>query len=344
MIAEAVPAYHHIAIIKLSSLGDIIHTLPAFHMMRQHFPEARISWIVEPAGARLLENFTGIDEIITVNLKIRGLKNKYLELKRTLKKYRNQFNLILDFQGLLKSAVLSRLLTSQVFGFHHHNLKESWARFFYNRRADKFDENRHVIIKNIHLLHLLDISGIDIQYPPQKHQSLPRLFSFLRTHSLEPKKFIILNIGGGWQSKLLDINQYIKIAQNLKDKYPMIILWGNEKERQLAEQISESSQIPISIYLNFKELIGMIKQSTLIITADTLAMHLADMMGIPSIGIFGPTSPARNGSLLGESVALHNQMECSFCYKKKCDRMLCLKTIHIEEIEKHVSDIYEKHN
>jgi heptosyltransferase-1 len=337
-------SYQNIAIIKLSSLGDIIHTLPAFDILRRHFPESRISWLVEPSGAKLLENVDNIDEIIPINLKIRGVKNKFIELRRILKKYRNRFDLIIDFQGLLKSAVLSRLLKSTVFGFHQSNLKESWARFFYSRKADVFDENRHVITKNIHLLHLLGISNGDIHYPLKKRQSSPRLTAFLQEHSLIPRKFTLLNIGGGWQTKLLDIDQYIEIANRLKKKYPALILWGNEKERQLAEVVSESSHIPMSIFLNFDELIDIIGQASLLITGDTLAMHVADMMNTPSVGIFGPTSPTRNGSLLKNSKAVFNQMDCSFCYKKNCDRMLCLKAIHIDDLENKVSEIYEKYN
>jgi heptosyltransferase-1 len=344
MSNESVSSYQHIAIIKLSSLGDIIHTLPAFHMLRHHYPEARISWLVEPAGARLLQNFIGIDEIITVNLKIQGFKHKCLELRKILNNHRHQFDLILDFQGLLKSAILARLLKGRVLGFHRLNLREPLSRIFYSMKADIFDENQHVIFKNIHLLHLLGISGPDIQYPLRTSGHSSRLASFLKAHSLEPGKFIILNIGGGWQSKLLDINQYIDIAEKLKAKYPMIILWGNEKERQLAERISESTGIPLSIYLDFDQLFDMIEQSALIITADTLAMHAADMMNTPSVGLFGPTSPVRNGSLHDDSVAIHNQTDCSFCYRKKCDKMICLETIHIDKIERHVSKIYEKYN
>ncbi len=337
------PDYQNIAIIRLSSLGDIIHTLPAFQLLRRHFPRAKINWFAELAGARLLDNFNGIDNIVTVNLKIRGLKNKIRELKKILNQYRNQFDLIIDFQGLLKSAVLSRLLRSPVIGFHRQNLKEPWARFFYNRKADYFDENRHVINKNIHLLHLLNISGTEIHYPKKNKLSSPRVKSFLQRHQLVSGTFIILNVGGGWESKLLDIEQYIEIAGRLKTKYPIVILWGNEKERQLAERISKSSQTIMGVYLEFHELFELIGHSALIITADTLAMHAADMMNVPSVGIFGPTAPARNGSLLKDSVSIYNHLDCSFCYKKKCDTMLCLKTIPIDKIEDRVSKIYEKY-
>ncbi|MCK5059426.1 MAG: lipopolysaccharide heptosyltransferase I, partial [Candidatus Aminicenantes bacterium] len=109
--------YSNIAIIKLSSLGDIIHTLPAFNLLRKKFPDARISWIAEPAGAKLLENFSGIDEIIVIHLKTPTLLNKFKEVRRIISTFRKKFDLVFDFQGLLKSGVLSYLLRSYTIGF-----------------------------------------------------------------------------------------------------------------------------------------------------------------------------------------------------------------------------------
>ncbi|MCI0471245.1 MAG: hypothetical protein L0Y73_06290, partial [Candidatus Aminicenantes bacterium] len=171
--------YSRIAILKLSSLGDIIHTLPAFSILRKSYPGAKISWIAAPAGAKLLENFPGIDEIIVVDLKSPSLVNKFREVKRIISKYRGKFDLIIDFQGLLKSAVLAYLLKSYTVGFHKKNLREPLARFCYNKSASIFAEGRHVIWKNIHLAGMSTGSAgrpsqgeIVIAYPPLKEVRL----------------------------------------------------------------------------------------------------------------------------------------------------------------------------
>jgi heptosyltransferase-1 len=346
--------YADIAILKLSSLGDIIHTLPAFNLLRTRYPDAKISWIVEPAGAKLLENFTGIDEIIIIHLKAPTLANKFKEVRRIIRRYKNRFDLIFDFQGLLKSAVLSYLLKSYVVGFNKRNLREPAARFLYGKRADIFDENNHVIYKNIHLANSVgDSAGqaaapeTTIAYPSlKKIPSEKSLVDFFSENKLAAKKYFILNVGGGWETKKLTDNQYIHIVKRLKEKLRggdrIVILWGNEQEKETAAEISRQTGAVMSAFLSFSLLIRFIGQSRFIITADTLPLHIADMVGAPSVGIFGPTSPGRNGSLLKESSAVYENLSCNFCYKKKCGKMECIKNLNLEKVIKAIEKINEK--
>lgn len=348
--------YSHIAILKLSSLGDIIHTLPAFNFLRKRFLDAKISWIAAPAGAKLLENFPGIDEIIVVDLKSPSLVNKRGEVKRIISKYRDKFDLILDFQGLLKSAVLAYLLKSYTVGFHKKNLREPLARFCYDKRVDMFDESRHVIYKNIHLAGMAinnDNStshpDLTIEYPPLKEARFSESAEkFLAGNKLAEKNFSILNVGGGWQTKLLDINQHIAIIEGLQAERmngsKIVVLWGNEKEQEKAAAISRATGAIMPIFFDFSDLIRFIRLARLIISADSLPLHIADMVGVPSVGLFGPTSPARNGSLLAESSAIYENLPCNFCYRKKCGTMECTKNLKIEKIIRAVVKIDEKLN
>lgn len=336
--------YKNIAIIKLSSLGDIIHSIPAFDLLRKEFFDSKISWIVEPTGAKLLSNFLGIDEIVVLNLKAKGFFRKIREIKRIIFKYRKKFDLIIDFQGLLKSAILAYLLRGYTIGFNNKNLKESFAKYFYKATADFYDEKNHVIFKNIHLLRSQfskqDLKSVN--YPLKKIVQTDRLKEFMTKNNLEIKNFLIINVGGGWESKLLDINQYLTIVNRIKDQHRIVLLWGNIREKKVAEYISRRTNTVMSILFNFSELILFIKFCKLIITADTLALHIADMVKTPSIGIFGPTSPYRNGSLLKESVSIYKKLTCSFCYKKKCDKIECIKRININQIIESVKVIDEK--
>jgi heptosyltransferase-1 len=348
--------YSHIAILKLSSLGDIIHTLPAFSFLRKRFPDAEISWIAAPAGAKLLENFRGIDEIIVVDLKSPSLVNKPGEVKRIISKYGGKFDIILDFQGLLKSAVLAYLLKSYTVGFHKKNLREPLSRFCYDKKAGIFDENRHVILKNIHLARITvnnDNStshpDLTIEYPALKEARFSESAEkFLAENKLTEKNFSILNVGGGWQTKLLDISQYIAISEGLQEKRiigsKIVVLWGNDKEQEKAAVISRATGAIMPIFFDCRDLIRFIRQARLIISADSLPLHIADMVGVPSVGLFGPTSPARNGSLLAESAAIYENLPCNFCYKKKCGTMECTKNLKIENIIRAVVKIDEKLN
>jgi len=348
------PEYRNIAIIKLSALGDIIHAIPAFNILRKQFPRAKISWFVEPVGAKLLKNVEGIDEIVVCNLKIKGFFNKYKEVKRLRSLYRKQFDLIIDFQGLLKSAILAWLLDGSSLGFDKENLKEPQAGYFYKKRAGFFDENRHVVFKNIHLIrepvslnpgpadtHTQD-HDYAVEYPLKSITLSERLERFLAENKLEKDNYLILNVGAGWESKMLGSDQYIDIINKIKSKYKVVILWGNEKERIIAEEISRQTRVLVSLLFDFSELTLFIEYSRLIVTADTLALHIADMVKKVSIGIFGPTSPWRNGSLLKESVSIYEKLPCGFCYKKKCGTIECIKKINIEKIVESIETSYEK--
>ncbi len=333
----------NIAIIRLSSLGDIVHTVPAFYKLRKKFPGAWISWIVEPLGAKLLENFSGIDEIIVLDLKNGSLKERLVNLRRFLGKYRRTFDLVVDFQGLIKSAVLACLLRGVTLGFHKQNLREPLSRLFYKKHAGLFDESRHVIYKNLHLLSDLNVGNGRLEYPVKQVELGVVLESFLKEHNLIAGKFVALNVGGGWESKTLSTEQYIDLVNRLKGQYRLAVIWGNQKEKLIARSVSEATGVPVAPFLSFKELIAFIRSASLLITADTLALHVADMVNTPTVGYFGPTLPARNGSLLEESVAVWNELPCSNCYKKKCDKADCLKTINLDKITLSVGKINEKH-
>jgi heptosyltransferase-1 len=343
--------YKYIALIRLSSLGDIVHTIPAFNILRKQFPSSRITWFAEPSGASLLKYISGIDEIAVLNLKTKGLFNKFKELKRVLSLYRKTFDLVIDFQGLFKSAVPVWLLAGETIGFGKENLKETQVRYFYQRRASRFDENRHVIFKNIHLIRdLLPGCGCEggcgdaddpvVEYPLEPIPMTPRLKNFLEKNNLEANQYVIINVGGGWESKLMTAAQYSEIIHGLK-KHQTVILWGNEKEKQIARDVSGQTGAAMSDFFDFSELILFIRNSRLIVTGDTLPLHLADMVGKPSIGIFGPTSPGRNGSLLEKSISIYENLPCSFCYKKKCDTIDCIKKIDTERVIEAVEKVYK---
>ena len=341
------PGFKNIAIIRLSSLGDIVHTLPAFNLLRKEFPRAKISWFAEPNGAKLLKNVPGIDEIIAIDLKAKGFFNKLKEIRRIRSLYRIKFDLIFDFQGLLKSAILAWMLKGYTIGFGKENLREPQARFFYNHHVRPFPEDSHVIFKNIYLLNDAVVVSDPpvVEFPLAAIPASEKVENFLSGNNLQKHRYLILNVGGGWESKLLAPPQYIDVAQKLKNKFKheVVLLWGNGKEEQIAREIARETGALVSVFFDFSELILFIRYARLIVTADTLALHVADMVKTPSVGFFGPTSPLRNGSLLEESVAVYEKLDCGFCYKKKCAKIDCIKKISPDKIVEAIEQINEKY-
>ncbi len=329
--------YSRIAIVKLSSLGDIVHTLPALSLLRTEYPASSITWFADPHGAELLKNFSGIDNIVSVDLKSGGILQKAGNLKKVISEYRGKFDLILDFQGLIKSAILSRLLGKNTAGFGRGNVRELPASFFYKMKPSLYEEGNHVIRKNIHLLTIIGICSGDIVYPMKAMDFSMDMKSFIEDKELEPGRYVILNIGGGWETKILSIEQNREILAGIKPDLKKIVLWGNREEEIKADIISESTGAIKVPFMNFTDLILFIANAGALISADSLPLHIADATGTRSVGIFGPTTPERNGSLNRDNISIVNEIECSYCYKRKCSHKNCMVNLDLSPINNFVN-------
>jgi len=321
-----------IAIVKLSSLGDIIHTLPALSRLRAEFPASSITWFADPRGAQLLKNFSGMDEIVPVDLKSGGFLEKIRNLVRVISAYRGKFDLILDFQGLIKSAMLSRLLGKNTAGFGKGNVREAPARFFYRLKPGKFNEEQHVIRKNIHLLRTMGIVSEEVVYPLKALDYSEGMKRFVAENRLMPGGYVILNVGGGWDTKVLEVEQDREILAGITAPLKKVILWGNSREEVKADILETTTDALKVPFLNFTDLILLISNAAALISADSLPLHLADAAGTVSAGIFGPTSPGRNGSLNRNSISVVQKLDCSFCYKRKCGHNSCLVNLDLSPI------------
>jgi ADP-heptose:LPS heptosyltransferase len=147
------------------------------------------------------------------------------------------------------------------------------------------------------------------------------------------KKLLLYNVGAAWQTKRWSVEAWVRLVEMLKNRnFISLILWGNEEEKELGAEIREKTDIPLSPYLALKEVMALIKESALLISGDTFALQVACAFSRPVVGIFGPTNPRRNGPFrAGDRVAFH-EMECSYCYRKKCQSLECLNKITPEEV------------
>jgi len=310
-----------IAIVKLGALGDLVHTLPAFQLLRRRFPTAVIRWIVHPPGAALLAHVTGLDEVLAVDRRRPG------ELARFIARHHGRFDCLLDFQGLYKSAVLSRLLGGENIGFARENLRERGAAALYHRRAVPLAEGRHVVWKNIHLLHTLGIAPAPFAPSLQAPPLPPSLREFLDRGAGPAASLTLLNVGGGWPTKVLAPAVWIELARELAPKTPLALLWGTPAEERRAREIAAATSLPVVPFLDFGGLISLLARVRTLVSADSLPLHLADALGTPTVGYFGPTSPRRNGPLNPLSLVVGEPPACGFCYLRRCATMTCMKTI-----------------
>jgi len=240
-------------IIRLSSLGDIIHTLPAFAALRKRFPDAEIRWAVEEKGKEILDLVPGIDEVVVID------KSKYRRGARLIK---GREQTALDFQGLVKSALLAYLSRSRRrLGFSRKNLREPLAGLFYTERPSPFPEEEiHVIAKNLKLLELLGIKESRFEFPlriPEDIIQSVRSKLSARGHR-DGRRIVVFNVGAAWETKRWSPEKWVEsIAKaDISDAFT-VLLWGNEEEKRLAESVAEKTGVTIAPFLSIKEVIAL---------------------------------------------------------------------------------------
>ena len=325
-------------IIRLSSLGDIIHTLPAFSALRKSFPESYISWVVEDKGGEILEFVPGIDKTIVAHTEGWHLHRKkfWTEISRLKRELKNENQIVLDFQGLVKSGFIALISGSKKrIGFHQKNLREPLASLFYTEKLKKIPETIHVISKNLKLLTRIGIQEDKYEFP----LSLPAELSERVKAKLqeigydEQKKLILFNVGAAWETKRWFPEKWIELIEIMKTKeFFSLLLWGNKEEKALATEVHEKTQIPLAPFFSLKEVMALVKESSLLVSGDTFSLQVAYAFSRPVVGIFGPSNPKRNGPFGPRDKVAFHEIECSNCYKRKCPTLECLKKITPQEV------------
>ena len=284
-----------IAIVKLSALGDIIHAMVALQFIKQEYPDCQIDWVVEEGFKGILTNNPDINTIHTVNIK-KAKKNKSLKLLlQELKKLRKlpKYDVVIDAQGLIKSAIVSRVIPSdKTFGFDKNSLRESFAAKFYTDTCS-IDYSENIIKRNTFVIS----SALDFAI---SHTSIlgKKLFLYFNSKSVFiPTEGYKPNVafvpGASFKSKIYPVEKYIKLANELDAN--IIILWGNSDEKLMANKIqSGSKNVGISNQLTLDELKSVITQMDLVIGGDTGPTHMAWALNVPSITLFGSTPGYRN--------------------------------------------------
>jgi heptosyltransferase-1 len=284
-----------IAIVKLSALGDIVHAMVALQFIKAHSPEIRIDWIVEQRFAEVLKHNPDIDNILTVNLK--ALKTDKSGLFAELKKIRsyanNNYDLVIDAQGLIKSAITAKLVGKRIAGFDADSIREKAASWFYDVKvASAYDAN--TIDRNA--LVLSSPLGIDItreQILNKKpflffNNEDPQIYDYLSKN----RSNIVLVIGSTWDSRNYPAAKFVKIAEALQQN--CLVIWGSEQEKATAEWMAtQSGLIKVMPKLDLNSLKALIAKADLLIGNDTGPTHMAWGLNRPSITIFGPTPVSR---------------------------------------------------
>ena len=276
-----------VAIVRLSALGDIVNSAVVLQFIKEAYPKIEIEWITEEAFAPLLLTNKDINKIHTINLKTIKKTKSFSLLKSTIKKLSTlgEFDLIVDMQGLIKSALVARLLGKNTHGFDKNSSRESLAAFFYKTSSNiAYEES--VIKRNCFLLS--DAFGFSIT--PLMIENKKAIFEKKHLFTFEEnKKNIAFVIGASWDSKIYPKEQVAEVCSALGES--VHIIWGNEQERERALWITaHSTAAVLAPKLDLAELVSFISSMDLVIGNDTGPTHLAWAQNTPSITLFGPTT------------------------------------------------------
>lgn len=279
-----------ICIVKLSAMGDIIHAMVALQFIKKEIPDAQIDWVIESGFRGVLENNPHIDNILPINLKsIKKKKSEIFSQYKILKSYsKNNYDIVIDAQGLLKSAIVSRIIGAKtIAGFDKESIREGIASLFYNKKVHiAYDAN--TIERNATVI----CEPLGIKVTSEKIINKEKfLFSNSHVENL-PEIFNLFVIGSTWESRNYPKEKFVEIADALKTV--TYLVWGSEEEHQKALWMQEQSEfLHVLPRGSLDELKYVISKCSLLIGNDTGPTHMAWGINVPSITIFGPTPTNR---------------------------------------------------
>jgi heptosyltransferase I len=337
-----------ILVIKLSSLGDIVHALPAVSALRHRFPHSRLTWLVKEVWAPILEGNPDIDEILSVNVSWRN----WPEVIRTLRSGR--FDLVVDFQGLFRSGLLSAITgaTTRV-GFARAREGATW---FYTHHVplpeDKPSTWRllevHAVDRNLAITGFLGgESSIPVFHLPQFSADLRAIDTMLQSAEVQDEQLIALAPWTRSAIKTWPHNRFVHLARELV-QWPnvrVVILGGPSDVSSAGEFDILASQGLINLVgkLALRQLPPLLGRMHLLIGNDSALLHLAAGVGTPVLAIFGPTHPKATGPYPLENHAiLRTDLPCSPCGNRRCrnpNYLECLQSLSVDHLLREVEKI-----
>jgi lipopolysaccharide heptosyltransferase I len=334
----------NILIVRLGALGDVVHAIPAAAALRKAYPGARIDWLVDAKHRAIVDLVTAVDRTIVLESPtLHGWTALVPVLRRT------SYDLAIDLQGLLKSAVLARASgAARVVGFSIWHLREKTARPFYSDTVDvgrtsvdvgrtsqvRQRETEHVITKNLRLLSAVGVDDLTITFPLATPPS--SALDRLRDSMSGDRRFALINAGAAWPNKRWPPERFGEVAAFLRDACALtpVVLWGPGEEALAAGVVAASDGSAIvAPPTEIHDLVALSQHAALVVSGDTGPLHIATATGTPVVGLFGPTDPARNGPFVTEDEVVSRFDRCTCHYERRCHESdWCLADVTVPEV------------
>lgn len=328
----------NILLVKLSAIGDVIHTLPALNAIRAHYPDARITWLVEAAAADLVVGHRALDRVIVSQRKrwIRQLKGAQrrqalIEIRRFWHDLRDTaYDIVIDFQGLLKSGILVWLARGKrKVGFDRGMQHQEHSYLFLNERVPPVDMEIHALDRGLMLIGAIGIPSKTVVYDiPVTPEACNQVACLLKSCGIDGSRpLVAINPVALWETKLWLNDRCAELADRLVDELGVdIVFTGGAADRAIIHDIRRMMRQPsadLSGRTTLKELAALYRQSALLVTTDTGPMHLAAAVDTPVVALFGPTAPWRTGPYGTGHRVIRTVSGCGPCFKRQCDIHQC---------------------
>ena len=323
-----------ILIVRLGALGDIVHALPVAAALRDRFGDARIDWVVDERHRELLDLVPVVDRRIVLRTRSASLRRRVTELRRTLA--RVPYDIAIDVQGLLKSAVVARLSGARrILGFTPPHLRERAAGLFYTETHDP-GETAHVIEKNLTLAAALGADVSEMRFPLAVPASAALDAVRASRSAVGETPFVVLNPGAAWPNKRWPPGRFGAVAQWLRRERGLrsVVTWGPGDETMATAVVDGAAgAAELAPTTSISDVVAIVRAATLMVSGDTGPVHLAAAVGTPIVGIYGPTDAARNGPWSVDDVTVSRFTTCSCHHHRRCRvARWCLEDISVDDV------------
>lgn len=328
----------NILIVKLSAIGDVIHALPVPYVLKNKYPDAHITWVVEPVAYELVKHNPYVDEVIVFHKKAfkswSGFKENYRPFAKMLQK--RKYDISIDLQGLFKSAaVVFTAKAKKKIGYV--DMREG-SNLISKRIVGKH-KNGHIVDRYLDTVKYLNCDTEDVVFPlVNTEEEIDFVDNLLRDINILGQDFVVFAVGTNWINKCWSVENFAKLSDLLAQyKIKVLLIGFGKNDEQKAQTIinltKEHNIVNLVGQTTLMQTARVIKLARAVIGGDTGNLHLAAALKIPAIMLMGPTDPNRNGPYKQTENVILAGHECDGCWKRTCAKNIdCLASIQPEQV------------
>ena len=315
-------------------MGDIVHAMPTCAAIHRAYPKARLTWLVKREWAGLVERIEGVDRVWPVDSTLTGWLSQVSPLRA------EHFDLVIDLQGLLRSAAIGWLSGSPLLvGFTNGREGSPW---FYSKPVPVPSLEMHAVDR--YLLVAKAVGAVAFGTPEfcfrisqSDHDQVDRLLS--RSGVAPGTSWVAMNVSARWPTKRWPAESFAEVADRLQQEgHGSVVLIGGPGERAKVAAVTGQMKTP-AIDLTGATTVGLLpallRKASLLITNDSGPMHIAAAVGTPVVALFGPTSALLTGPYGAGHSVLTGNVSCRPCFSRTCSNVLpleCLRAVSPEQV------------